>query len=505
VIAFLLISALYFADTLLRASLKTFWYDELATVFLCRLPSFHATWTAVLHGSDFNPPLFYLLTRWGQHFSGEGLIASRLPAIIGFWVFGVCLFVFVTRRLGPLPACIAALFPVFTLAHVYAYEARPHGATLAWSGLMLVGWQHARQGRNFSLWTLAFWLSWLGALLTHVYAVYLLVPFLAVEALGLIKEWRPHLGIVISMLLGPICVAPLYLRMAHTYRSATSIGGLHIHPYEVLQQYLVSLVGPGIVLLLLFLLLVSFERLHKSEEAPAALSGGLLPQELWLAVLLGCLPLFGAIGVKLSHGPFFNRYFLSATAGYAILLAQAAFPHSRRSLAVKGLVAAMLFLLTSDLAIAEYCRWHHADLDQVEPASLFHFPLDSRQPLSRDAALLNNHFTHDILVPEPHLFLYLYYYASPELRQRLYLGILTTTDFSLAAYRQGAHWAQLDDTRFVSFDQFFATHSDFFLYNPVNGNQNGACYDCLQPILNAGYTLRSVDRDTDNLLEHFSK
>jgi hypothetical protein len=29
VIAFLLISVLYFADTLLRATLKTFWYDEL--------------------------------------------------------------------------------------------------------------------------------------------------------------------------------------------------------------------------------------------------------------------------------------------------------------------------------------------------------------------------------------------------------------------------------------------------------------------------------------------
>ena len=49
-IAFLLISALYFADTLLRASLKTFWFDEIITVLLCRLPSFGATWTAVLHG-----------------------------------------------------------------------------------------------------------------------------------------------------------------------------------------------------------------------------------------------------------------------------------------------------------------------------------------------------------------------------------------------------------------------------------------------------------------------
>ena len=42
-IAFLLVSALYFVDTFLRATLKTFWYDELFTVYLCRLPTFHAT------------------------------------------------------------------------------------------------------------------------------------------------------------------------------------------------------------------------------------------------------------------------------------------------------------------------------------------------------------------------------------------------------------------------------------------------------------------------------
>ena len=32
---------------------------------------------------------------------------------------------------------------------------------------------------------------------------------------------------------------------------------------------------------------------------------------------------------------------------------------------------AMLLLLVADIAIAAYCRWHHADLDQIEPASLF--------------------------------------------------------------------------------------------------------------------------------------
>ena len=77
VIAFLLISALYFADIFLRASLKTFWYDELFTVYLCRLPSFHATWAAVIAGTDLNPPLFYLLLHFWMLMVGNSEAATH--------------------------------------------------------------------------------------------------------------------------------------------------------------------------------------------------------------------------------------------------------------------------------------------------------------------------------------------------------------------------------------------------------------------------------------------
>ena len=111
VIAFLLISALYFADTFLRASLKTFWYDEIITVLLCRLPSFAATWTAVLHGADFDPPLFISSPAGDQEPLRRRPHRSRLPAMVGFWVFCICIFVFVRRRLGPLYGASRPSFP----------------------------------------------------------------------------------------------------------------------------------------------------------------------------------------------------------------------------------------------------------------------------------------------------------------------------------------------------------------------------------------------------------
>jgi hypothetical protein len=290
------------------------------------------------------------------------------------------------------------------------------------------------------------------------------------------------------------------------YRSAGLIGGIHIHPYEVLQRYLVAMVGPALVLLLIFLLLLAIERRQAENGLLQETVSALLPEELWLAALFGCLALIGAIGVKISHGPFFNRYFLASAAGYAILLAQAATARTRRALAAKGLVVAMLFLLTADTAIAAFCRWHHADLDQMEPASRFAFPPDPHQPLRRDEALLRNHDSQDILVTEEHTYLYLYYYAPPALRARLFLGIPDADAAEVLGYQREARWARLNDIRPTTFADFFANHRDFYVYSPLDPTVSAtACKDCLEQFLKAGYTLRSVDRDSDNLLEHFSK
>jgi hypothetical protein len=64
---------------------------------------------------------------------------------------------------------------------------------------------------------------------------------------------------------------------------------------------------------------------------------------------------------------------------------------------------------------------------------------------------------------------------------------------------------RLNDLRAISFPDFVARYQDFYVYSPLDGTLSSTCGDCLQPFLAAGYTLRSVDRDSDNLLEHFSK
>jgi hypothetical protein len=501
-IVFFLISALYFVDTLLRTTLKSFWYDELFTVYLCRLPTFHATWTAVLNGADLNPPLFYLLTRWAQHFSGEGLIATRLPAIIGFWIFGVCLYCFVARRLGRIYGCIAALAPWFTYAGYYAYEARPHGEMLAWCGLMLVCWQRSRGDTRSRLWRPDLWLiglflSFLAALLTHVYSVFFAVPFLLVEADSLFRRRRIDLWTCVALLLPPCFVITLYLRMMHTYTAGVS-GGLHVHPYEVVQRFLTTIFGPGLILLIVLLALLAWgNRLRNPSEIPAA---SLTREEFIVALGFLLLPVLGVIAAKVTHGPYFDRYFLDATAGYAIFLAQAVAVPATRKILAQTLLAIMLIFLASDALIAAYCHWHHADLDQVGPGNLVSFGPDPAKPFSRSFSLLQDTSQLDILVTGHPDYLFLEYYASPELRRRLIYAAPDSNEIFLTGYR---HLAQLTGIglQTTTFDDYFATHRDFLVYQANRDD----CHGCTGKILADGFTLRSVTLDTDGRLEHYSR
>jgi hypothetical protein len=502
---FLLVSALYFLDTLLRTTLKTFWYDELYTVYLCRLPSFHATWTAVLNGADLNPPLFYLLTRWAQHFSGEGLIATRFPAIFGFWIFGVCLYFFVARRLGRICGLIAALTPWFTFAGYYAYEARPHGAVLAWCGLMLVCWQRSRSSARVrqwppDLWLGGFFLCFLGALLTHVYGIFLAIPFLLVEADELVRRRRIHIATCAALLLAPCFVAKIYLRMTATYLAVIGVGsgGVHVHPYEVIQRFLITIFGPGLILLIIVLALLAW-RSHQSSPSDTA-TACFTREELIVAIGLLLLPVFGVVVAKVTRGPYFDRYFLAATAGYAMLLAQVVASYGSRKFVARALLAMMLVFFASDSLIAAYCHLRHRSLDLAGPGNLVVFSPDPRDPFSRNASLVKDRSNLDILIVGHPDYLFFQYYASPELRRRLIYAAPDEKELFLLGYRVLSHWtgAGLQTT---SFDEYFAKHRDFLLYEASRDD----CPTCAETILSDGFTLRSIQRDLDGRLEHFSK
>ncbi|HZD76589.1 MAG TPA: hypothetical protein VE218_06260, partial [Acidobacteriaceae bacterium] len=261
--------------------------------------------------------------------------------------------------------------------------------------------------------------------------------------------------------------------------------------------------GPGIVVLLLLLLFLAWKRPTGDVTSTPQEVRSLSAAELGLALGLIVLPAIGVIGIKVSHAYYFDRYFLAATAGYALLVAQVTVVRGNRSFVARGLFFSMIALLSADTLIAAYCYWHHSDLDLVEPSSHIAFVPNPADPLMRDAALLRDTSKLDILVTNEPGYLYLYYYAPPEIRSRLVFASPHETGF-LDAYQRLARWANVD-LRLATYDEFFTTHNDFLVYSSNNTAYVSACRDCLEPFLKAGYTLRSVDDDADNLLEHFSR
>ena len=314
-------SIAYFALTFYRASRKLFWFDELFTVYLSRLPDFKSVWHAVLNGVDFNPPVFYLLTRFSEHILGEGHIATRLPEILGFWVFCLCLFRFVSLRLSVLSACVSLLFPLVTGAYWYAYEARAHGIVLGFCGIALISWQAAAERAARRGW----WLFALGgslacALLTHSYAFLIFAPIVLGELCRTISRKRldwPVWTTIAASSLAVLASIPLVhgaIAVATEVGSqaffAASLGKIH-------TSYSSLLIPSGATILAGWLLLTC---LFHEETESLRHKPGLRSYEVFALWAFVAIPLFEYAAARLTGAPFLSRYAISAIAGFACLL-----------------------------------------------------------------------------------------------------------------------------------------------------------------------------------------
>ena len=489
-----MVSAVYFADIFLKASRKCFWFDELFTTYLCRLPDFKSTWTAVTHGADFNPPMLYLLTRSAHWLFGEGLIATRLPAMVGMWVFGVCLFLFVARRAGVVSGFVAGVFPFFTLAQYYSYEARAHGIVLGWCGLALVCWQRNAEGRSKHLWLAGFGLALLGALLTHVYAVYLLFPFVLVEFYNLLHR-RLNWGIIAAVLSVLVVVTmTVYLPLFRMYR-ATVPTTFRPGSHDLFQRFVVNAIGPALPVLLLWLAIFAFEGLCRKQRGPAF--AAIPMREILLAIGFACIPLVGLLGSKVSHGPFIERYFLSSIAGYAIFLGFATSRVQAGPWTARALAGCMLVLMIGDLGTTVYLTLKHR-IVLIEPSSGLVLSTTPSDPMALYDTLSMNDSGLDVLVLRNVEYLYFFRYAPPSVVSHLYYGA-PPDDLFLMAYQRFAKAADIN-LKTTTFGPFLATHNRFLVYE-----SGGASIDALQALANAGYSLKSARPDAAGIMCEYEK
>jgi hypothetical protein len=118
-----------------------FWFDEVCTVIMCRLPSASQLWKALSNAADGNPPAFFLVARWTRHLVSDDHLAYRLPSILGLLATLVLIYGSLSRRVQPLSALVGAAFLLCTPLATYAYEARPYALAVACISAALFAWQ----------------------------------------------------------------------------------------------------------------------------------------------------------------------------------------------------------------------------------------------------------------------------------------------------------------------------------------------------------------------------
>jgi dolichyl-phosphate-mannose-protein mannosyltransferase len=470
-----LFTLLYFSDVLLRASEKFFWYDELFTIYFSRLPTFSSLWKVLNEGIDFNPPAFYLVTRACNYILGEGNVATRLPEILAFWVFSLCVFAFVKRRAGAVAGFAAMLLPMLTGAYFYAYEARPHALVLSATGLALLCWQKALETEIPKRgWLIAFSGSLLGAFMMHCFALTLLGPFSLLEFLHVLRRQRVRWNVWIALLSPALLALALYLPLLRSYQklsSGTTFSRISAAGWTQIFHYYVFLLEPCILVVLACLLVFAGCNVLSGNEINERFSSfSPAVQDLITGFALATLPVFGVILGKVISGPFFSRYFLSAVAGVCIVLGIGAGMRVGRKWLAPLVALIMLIGVAINLARLLQKRVHGEGEWLIEPSSQYHVNTTPGQPLAQHE-LLTTDSNLPIAVLNALDFIYLIYYA-PELNARLYFVAPSRSEFTYVGFQRFLRCCKLIFNEPATYQQFAQANPAYLAYgDPSNFDQ----------------------------------
>ncbi len=323
-------SIVFFAGFFLIALEKVMWNDELFTFYIARLPHLSDVWKALMTGAEQTPPFFYVITRTSFGIFGVSQLSIRLPEILGAWLMGLCLLVFVWKRSSFLYGFIAMLFPLVTEAFHFATEARAYTLVMGFSAFALLCWQWAAEGRYRWLTLIGLAAGAAAAISSHYYAVLILFPLGLGELVRSVRRKRIDIGIwaALGLSMTPLL---LFLPLIESARHYAAHFWAKPHWMSMIDFYHRFLLTPSVLPLILLLVLVmvyAFLRPtpERSDDPPE------FPLHEVAAVLgFVLLPVVGVILAKTVIGAYDDRYAFPAVIGLSIVVAWGLYCAFRKS------------------------------------------------------------------------------------------------------------------------------------------------------------------------------
>lgn len=435
------------------------WYDELLTYYISRLPSLGAIWAALKDGADLNPPLLYIATRASQAVFGDTQIATRVPAMLGFLVMCLCLFRCVSRRCGICCGFAAMILPLLTGAYAFASEARPYGMLLGLCGLALVAWQSAAEGRPRKLALFTLMLSLSLALLTHCYAVFMLIPFGLGELVRTISRRRTDWPVWLCLAAPVLCVLS-YFPLIGAMRQYTTLPGYFLRAkVSWIPEFYALFLGPALWPLLgafLILTVASRGTSQRTPERGGEVETAVPIHEVACAVGFVLIPVVAVLLATALGGGFQPRYASVSVIGMGMLFGFLAFNRAGRASAPAGALIILFlgwFILDSGAWVAKLFR----------PSNPYELPSLQLSTLPQGVP---------IVISNGLLFLEADHYEPPKVASRLYFLTdrraaiaYTRADLFDQAFYVQRKWFPIRG-KIVAYDQFMSQHERFLVYGP---------------------------------------
>ncbi len=320
-----LFSLFHFGVLLLVAQHTQFWFDELFTYYIALLPTVPDILSELGKAVDHHPPAYFLLNRFVAGLFSDPHIGFRIPAIAGFWMLCVGLFLYVSRRSSAVFGLLAICLAHISGARYWATEARPYSLAAGLGTVALVAWQMATDKQKRTSWLIALALSLVAAVSVSYYSVLLLIPLAVAEAVRTMRRGKADLPVWFSLAAGAasgIVYLPAVRQSVEIFNPnnwarprAGTIPGIYASFFASLMFFMLGA--------LLVVAVLHVFRLWAVESRYAGGERKVRPEDLALGIGLLLLPVAGMAAALLVTHMLTARYVISTVAGFCILCAVA--------------------------------------------------------------------------------------------------------------------------------------------------------------------------------------